>query len=256
MMSSGHCKDRKHFVLVHGACHGAWSWYKLKPLLESAGHNVTAVDLAASGINMRKIDDVNTMEDYTQPLLQLLARTPPNQKVILVGHSLGGLNLAQATDEYPQKVERNVFVSAFLPDTEHRPSYYDEMTPRSAWMDTRFEPSGNKTSMLFGPMFLTYKLYQRSPVKDLELAKSLVRPSSLFLEDLSRQKKFSKEGYGSVPRSYIVCTEDIAIPVDYQKWMIQNTPVKSVLTIEGADHMVMNSKPRKLFHALQKIANE
>ncbi|KAL7240066.1 hypothetical protein ACSBR2_005848 [Camellia fascicularis] len=31
-----------HFVLVHGACHGAWCWYKLKPLLESHGHKVTA----------------------------------------------------------------------------------------------------------------------------------------------------------------------------------------------------------------------
>ncbi|XP_047160328.1 salicylic acid-binding protein 2-like [Vigna umbellata] len=259
MMSWGHCKDRKHFVLVHGACHGAWSWYKLKPLLESAGHKVTALDLAASGINMRKIDDVNTFAVYNQPLLQLLATTLPNQKVILVGHSLGGLNLAHATDEYPQKVERNVLVSAFLPDTEHRPSYvlekYGERTPTSAWMDTKFEPSGNKTSMFFGPMFLTNKLYQRSPVQDLELAKSLVRPSSLFLEDLSRQKNFSKEGYGSVPRSYIVCTEDIAIPVDYQQWMIQNAAVNNVLTIKGADHMVMNSKPRQLFDALQNIAN-
>ncbi|KAG2408671.1 hypothetical protein LR48_Vigan123s002800 [Vigna angularis] len=259
MMSWGHCKDRKHFVLVHGACHGAWSWYKLKPLLESAGHKVTALDLAASGINMRKIDDVDTFAVYNQPLLRLLATTLPNQKVILVGHSLGGLSLAHATDEYPQKVERNVFVSAFLPDTEHRPSYvlekYGERTPTSAWMDTKFEPSGNKTSMFFGPMFLTNKLYQRSPVQDLELAKSLVRPSSLFLEDLSRQKNFSKEGYGSVPRSYIVCTEDIAIPVDYQQWMIQNAAVNNVLSIKGADHMVMNSKPRQLFDALQNIAN-
>lgn len=39
----------KHFVLVHGLCHGAWCWYKLAPLLEAAGHRVTAVDLAASG---------------------------------------------------------------------------------------------------------------------------------------------------------------------------------------------------------------
>ncbi|GLT49958.1 hypothetical protein SLA2020_234790 [Shorea laevis] len=29
---------QSHFILVHGVCHGAWSWYKLKPLLESAGH--------------------------------------------------------------------------------------------------------------------------------------------------------------------------------------------------------------------------
>ncbi|EXB63678.1 hypothetical protein L484_027021 [Morus notabilis] len=39
-------KIAKHFVLVHGSCHGGWSWYKLVPLLKSAGHAVTALDLA------------------------------------------------------------------------------------------------------------------------------------------------------------------------------------------------------------------
>ncbi|KAJ8533657.1 hypothetical protein K7X08_006981 [Anisodus acutangulus] len=44
-------KLSKHFVLVHGSCHGAQSWYKLMALIRSSGHNVTAIDLAASGIN-------------------------------------------------------------------------------------------------------------------------------------------------------------------------------------------------------------
>ncbi|CAL1399574.1 unnamed protein product [Linum trigynum] len=42
---------RRHFVLVHEACFGAWSWYKMLPLLASTGHNVTAIDLAASSID-------------------------------------------------------------------------------------------------------------------------------------------------------------------------------------------------------------
>ncbi|KAL9326999.1 hypothetical protein ACSQ67_007644 [Phaseolus vulgaris] len=123
MMSSGHCKDNKHYVLVHGGCHGAWSWYKLKPLLESAGHKVTVLDLAASGINMQKIEDVHTFSQYTEPLLQLLAKIPPNEKVILVGHSLGGLNIALAMEKFPEKILACVFVTAFVPDTEHSPSY-------------------------------------------------------------------------------------------------------------------------------------
>jgi len=123
MMSAGHCIDRKHFVLVHGVCHGAWSWYKVKPLLESAGHKVTTLDLAASGINMHNIDNVNTFAQYTEPLLQLLATTSSNEKVILVAHSLGGLNIALAMDKFPQKVAVGVFLTAFAPDTEHNPSY-------------------------------------------------------------------------------------------------------------------------------------
>jgi pimeloyl-ACP methyl ester carboxylesterase len=67
--------------------------------------------------------DVHTLHDYTQPLLDLLASLPPNQKVVLVGHSLGGFNLALAIDKYPEKVAVGVFVTAVMPDTTHKPSY-------------------------------------------------------------------------------------------------------------------------------------
>ncbi|KAF0923473.1 hypothetical protein E2562_006362 [Oryza meyeriana var. granulata] len=34
----------KHFILVHGLCHGAWCWYKVVTMLCSVGHRVTALD--------------------------------------------------------------------------------------------------------------------------------------------------------------------------------------------------------------------
>lgn len=114
---------KTHFVLVHGSCHGAWCWYKLMPRLQLAGHRVTAVDLAASGIHPSKIEDLASLSDYTQPLLNLLASLPASETVVLVGHSYAGLNLALALDLFPQKVSLAVFLTAFLPDTHHRPSY-------------------------------------------------------------------------------------------------------------------------------------
>ncbi|MCE3049578.1 Salicylic acid-binding protein 2 [Datura stramonium] len=116
-------KQGKHFVLVHGACHGGWSWYKLKPLLEAAGHKVTALDLAASGIDLRKIEEVRTLHDYTLPLIELMESLPQEEKVILVGHSLGGMNLGLAMEKYPQKIYAAVFLAAFMPDSTHMSSY-------------------------------------------------------------------------------------------------------------------------------------
>ncbi|XP_023926568.2 salicylic acid-binding protein 2 [Quercus suber] len=257
-------KVQKHFVLVHGACHGAWSWYKLKPRLESAGHRVTALDLAASGINRKAIQDVHTMYEYTEPLLEFLASLPPNEKVVVVGHSLGGLNIALAMDKYPEKVAVGVFMAAFMPDTKHKPSYvleqYNERTPAEAWLDTQFSDYGSanqpSTSMFFGPKFLSLKLYQLSPNEDFELATTLARPGSLFLDDLSKAKNFSNEGYGSVPQVYVVCDQDLGIPVEFQRWMIKNGVPKDVMEINGADHMAMLSKPDELCHCLLETAHK
>ncbi|XP_020239377.1 salicylic acid-binding protein 2 [Cajanus cajan] len=260
-MSSGNCMDRKHYVLVHGACHGAWCWYKLKPLLESAGHKVTVLDLAASGINMQKIEDVETFSEYSEPLLQLLATLPTNEKVVLVGHSLGGLNIALAMDQFPEKIAVGVFLTAVIPDTEHRPSYvlekFIESIPAENWLDSEFSQSGNKSIVVFGHKFLSEQLYQASSIEDRELAKTLLRPGSLFIEDLSQQKNFSKQGYGSVPLAFIVCTEDLGIPLNFQHWMIQNAGINvDVVEIKGADHMAMLSKPQQLCDSLQQIATK
>ncbi|KAI9089335.1 hypothetical protein K1719_029614 [Acacia pycnantha] len=252
--------EKKHYVLVHGACHGAWSWYKLKLRLESAGHRVTALDMAASGIHPSKIEDLATMSDYSEPLLKFLASLPPNEKVVLVGHSLGGFNLAVASDRFPDKVSLAVFSAAFMPDTHHKPSYvldqYIERTPPEGWMDTQFRECGSITTMLFGPQFLSSKLYQLSSTEDLELVKALIRPGSMFVDDLSRAKNFSKKGYGSVPRGYIVCKEDMAIPLKFQRWMIENFGVNETVEIKDADHMSILSKPQELCDALLAISSK
>ncbi|KDP31868.1 hypothetical protein JCGZ_12329 [Jatropha curcas] len=257
-------KKQKHFVLVHGACHGAWCWYKLKPRLESAGYRVTALDLAASGINMKAIQEIQTFGDYSKPLLEFLASLQSDERVILVGHSLGGLNLALAMEKFPEKISVAVFLTAFLPDSVHQPSFvlqkYNERTPSEAWLDTQFLPYSTSlphlSTMFFGPKFLSSKLYQLTPIEDLELAKTLTRPSSLFQHDLSMAKKFSSEGYGSVKKVYIRCEEDKAIPKEFQEWMIENNPVEEVIKMEGVDHMPMFCKPQQLCNSLSQIADK
>ncbi|KAK1587754.1 hypothetical protein Q3G72_016496 [Acer saccharum] len=256
-------KNQKHFVLVHGGNHGAWCWHKLKPLLEAAGHRVTALDMAASGINMKAIQDVHTLGEYTEPLLETLASLPDNEKVILVGHSLGGLNCALAADKFPEKISVAVFLTAFMPDTAHKPSYvmdkFCEMISADHWLDTQFAPYNDSSksslmSFLFGPKFLTSILYQLSPIEDLELAKLLIRPGSLFLDDLSNSNNFTSEGYGKVNRVYIICEDDEGMPKEFLQWMIDNYPVKHVMKIKGADHMGMLSKPQELCDCLFEIA--
>ncbi|PNX83018.1 polyneuridine-aldehyde esterase [Trifolium pratense] len=111
--------------------------------------------------------------------------------------------------------------------------------------------------MLFGPKFLSNKLYQQSSTEDLELAKTLLRPGSLFIEDLIQQKNlFSKQGYGSVPRAFVVCKDDLGIPLKFQHWMIQNAGINDVLEIKGADHMAMLCKPQQLYDSLNQISTK
>ncbi|CAK8539792.1 unnamed protein product [Lathyrus sativus] len=253
-------KQQKHFVLVHGVCMGAWNWYKLIPQLESIGHKVTALNLAACGTNTHKIEDVHTFADYSKPLLEFLASLDPNEKVILVGHSFGGMSTALAMEKFPEKIAVGIFIAAFIPDTIHQPSYviqeYIERYPASGWLDSEVLFDGTKMVILPGINFLSTKFFQLCSIEDLELLKLLKRVGSFFIEDLSEAKNFSKKGYESVHRVYVVANEDLAIPVEFQQWMIQNAGIDVVNVINGADHMAMLSKPQELRVCLLDIVEK
>ncbi|XP_010453058.1 PREDICTED: alpha-hydroxynitrile lyase-like [Camelina sativa] len=249
--------ERKHhFVLVHNAFHGAWIWYKVKPLLESAGHRVTAVELSASGIDPRPIQAVDNFDEYSKPLIETLKSLPENEGVILVGSSFGGISIALAADIFPAKIKVLVFLNAFLPDTTHLPSHVLDkyMELPGGLEDCEFSShqtrNGTMGLMKMGPKFMKTRLYQNCPIEDYELAKMLHRQGLFFQEDLSKQEKFSVEGYGSVQRVYVMSSEDKAIPCDFIRWMFDNFNVSKVYEIDGGDHMLMLSKPQQLLNTL------
>ncbi|CDY38951.1 BnaA04g13720D [Brassica napus] len=241
-------KSKKHFVLVHAGCHGAWSWYKVKTLLEAAGQCVSAIDLAASGINTTR----------------MMGSLASEEKVILVAHSMGGIPAALAADIFPCKSAAIVFLTSSMPDTKNHPAYVFEKvhnndSKSSYFLDTVFGSYGTcdrpLQTILFGPKFLAEKFYQLSPVEDLELAKLLVRVNPLVTNNLAGTRRFSEEGYGSIPRIYTICEEDNIIPKEYQRWIISNFPPREVIKIKDADHMPMISKPQELCACLLKIAD-
>lgn len=111
----------KHFVLIHGTCHGAWCWYKLLSLLKLAGHRATALDLGAAGVNPKQLNEVTSLSDYVQPLMDFMSSLPQQERVILVGHSYAGLCISLAMESFPQKISVAVFLTAYMPHHKSPP---------------------------------------------------------------------------------------------------------------------------------------
>ncbi|CAN1228501.1 Methyl jasmonate esterase 1 [Linum grandiflorum] len=255
-------QKQRHFVLVHGACHGAWCWYKVVPLLEQAGHRVTALDLAASGIDRKQVSDVGSISEYHEPLMEFMESV--KEQVVLVGHSMGGLGISVAAMErFPDKVCVGVFVSATMPSPHPGLPYsalmQKQVFNRIDYMDNQFSyddgPDNPPTTVLLGRTAMSTKLYQLSPAEDLTLGMMLIRPVGLFKDsEVDAETVLTRGRYGSVPRVYVVCEEDEMMKVEKQRWMIENNPTDDVKAISGADHMVMFSKPHHLCSYLLEIA--
>ncbi|KAM7470700.1 hypothetical protein LguiA_008883 [Lonicera macranthoides] len=248
-----------HFVLVHGACLGAWSWFKLVPLLTAYGHNVSALDLAASGIDSRQVTDIPSMADYFQPLTDFMAALPPQEKVVLVGHSLGGLAISYSMELFPEKISVAVFVTASMPGPNYNISALNqdqaETSTNINQPDNRNLNINGTAAFIFGPQFLKSKLFQNSPVEDWVLANLLGRLLRVYSEqDKSNVLTLSTSKYGSVNRVFIVSGQDKVVLPSFQRLMTTRNPPTEIQEIATSDHMVMMSTVDELFIRLNNIS--
>lgn len=254
-----------HFVLVHGACHGAWCWYKLSDLLKKAGHRVTALDLVGAGINRKDGEGIRSLAEYHQPLADFMKALPANgdhgteseEKVILVGHSMGGVDLTCMMDQFPHKIAAAVFLTAFMPLPGTTPlQLIDQVYQRNkTWADTEFkygldgQPS-KPTSFKFGSNFAREYLYQNCSSEDITLAESLLRSMPALDEEVA----YSSENYGRVPRAFIVAKQDKGIWEELQRKMIADNPPDRIYELEESDHSPFFSCPARLAQILQEIS--
>ncbi|KAL6613855.1 hypothetical protein ACP70R_036125 [Stipagrostis hirtigluma subsp. patula] len=267
-MENGKIKVKgQHFVLVHGLCHGAWCWYKVATALRSAGHRVTALDMAACGASAVRVEEVRSFEEYSRPLLDALAAVPPGEKVVLVGHSYGGHCLALAMETHPEKVAVAVFVAASMPVAGRPMSLFmkqhlKENSGADYFVDCKFgmvERGSEKLAetFLLGPEWMSQRMYQLSPPEDFTLAKMLVRPAQMFLEDeaMTGESVLTEGRYGAVSHVYIVAEEDKTLLAEDQRRVAASGGAGvEVRTIEGADHMPMFSKPAELAELILEVA--
>ncbi|KAL6613859.1 hypothetical protein ACP70R_036129 [Stipagrostis hirtigluma subsp. patula] len=264
-MEEGGKKHQHHFVLVHGVCHGAWCWYKVATALRSAGHRVTALDMAGCGARPGRGEEVASFEEYSRPLLDAMAALPEGEKAVLVAHSFGGQSMALAMERHPDKVTVAVFVTATMPAAGKPMSFAFEQLSQGKgpdfFMDCKMEiigdPQNPDKTFLFGPEYSALRVYQLSPPEDLTLGMALVRPSRRFLNDATmRGDVLTAERYGAVRRVYVVAEDDEWKPAEMQRRMASWNPGTEVRSLPGADHMPMFSKPRELSELLMEIANK
>lgn len=239
----------KHYVLVHGSWHGAWNWYQVETLLELAGQTVTTVDLPAHGIDGANPGTV-TLADYAQAVIDRIDAI--DGQVILVGHSLGGITLSTVAEARPQKIEKLVYLAAFLlPDgvsaLEAASQDPDSLAVQNLIIDS------NAGTVDIDRTDLREIFYASSPPSEVTLASALLRlePLAPVVTPLS----LTPQNFGSVRRFYITTLQDRAISPPVQEMMYTQTPVEKVYKM-NTDHSPFFSKPVQLTQILLDIASQ
>ncbi len=238
-------RNPAHFVLVHGAWHGAWCWYKITAALEAAGHRATTIDLPSAGIDGTPASTV-TLHAQADRVIELLdTLTTP---VILVGHSAGGPVISTVAEARPERIAKLVYVTAYL-----LPAGSSIVSVIAG--DPGSRVSANLVGRPDGTVFVKAEgvrdvFYGTSDDADVSLARSLLKPIG-FLPTTTPVAVGA--AFASVRRFYVACRRDHAITHDFQQTMYAALPCERVFTI-NSDHSPFFSRPAALLRALGAIA--
>ena len=102
------------YVLVHGAWHGGWCWQRVTPLLRAAGHEVLTPTLTGLGERSHLANSAIDLNTHIQDVVNVL-EYEDLRKVILVGHSYGGMVITGVSERVPERLTHLVYLDAFVP---------------------------------------------------------------------------------------------------------------------------------------------
>ena len=235
-------------VLLHGFWHGTWCWSQVLAELASRARTATPVDMAGHGLNARRpasalarpfdpaafATEVSPVADVTLDaagdlLVAQLKQIGGGRPCVLVAHSMGGAVATRAAQQAPELVAHVVYLTAFMPGSGLPAVVYaqsedntGELVLPSLCADPvavgalRLDPGSND---------LAYRdILRRAFYNDVEPERAEAAIALLCCDAAAGiaigATVLTADGWGSVPRTYVVCTLDNAIRPALQRRFI------------------------------------
>jgi len=238
------------FVLVHGTFSGGWIWEPLAKRLRAAGHIVEAPDLPGSGEDNTPASGV-TLDTCAARVCGVLKRS--SQPSLLVGNSMGGLIATQAAARCPDPVAALVYVAAFAPqngqsllDLTRLPEGAGDQVQANIVVEgvppVATMPAAASRDALYGSC------------TDDVAAWAVARQRPQAVAPFATPVSIPPGVLANIPRYYVLCLRDRAIPPALQRRMSRESPCAEVIELD-TDHTPHLSTPAQLADALDRFAN-
>ena len=188
-----------------------------------------------------------SIDVYSDKVIEAIATV--NEKVILVGHSMGGMVITAVAEKVPAKISKLVYIGAFLPASGQSLSDL-AMTDPDSKLGPLLKPSADQLTLDVKRDSLTWLFINdgNQTVKQEVIDNYRAEPAIPFTNKLV----LTKEGFGSVNKVYVKTLQDIVISPGLQDRMIAGAGIKTVLTV-NTSHSPFLSQPHEVSNLLLSI---
>ncbi|MFD0981352.1 alpha/beta fold hydrolase [Tropicimonas aquimaris] len=234
-------------VLVHGAWGQAAGWSDVVEALRRLGHLVEAVDLPGHGSDPAPLGRV-TLDDCGRAVAAVLAEGEP---AVLVGHSMGGMVISAAAERAPEAIRQLVYLAAFLPRDGDSLTALKRREPETIGPAIRRGPESGTT--VLDPDVAAEILFQDANPAQRERGLALLGAESNAVQ--TDPVSLTARRFGSVPRSYVVCTEDRTVTSWLQWRMASESPCRALRELD-CGHFPQLTRAEELAGILSELAED
>ena len=223
-------------LLVHGAWSGGWMWDQILGPLRERGVRVEVIEqLPSAGTDAARLGDLSADAEHVRARLDAAAGP-----VVLCGHSYGGMVITDVADH--PAISHTIYLAAFWPPEGQSllDLFGDDALPE--WIVDREDGSLAITDDV--------ALARQALFADLDADDAAQAHRQLVLQSASSFESKSSAPARSHPVTYLVCTEDQAVPVPAPEAMA--AAADHTIRIQGA-HCPQLSQLDELTDALTGV---
>ncbi len=233
------------YVLVHGAWADESAWGFVRNQLATKA-NVVVVNLPAHGADNTYGVGVG-LSDYVKTVSAAI--NAQQGKVVLVGHSMAGAVISQVAENLPNKIDKLIYVSAYLPKNGENVSGITNKFLNNKPIEV-FEFNKDYTLVGIKKDALANVVCADCPdyMKEVLVKYHRAEPVKGLNDNVTLGAKFA-----AIPKFYISTKNDYAVPYALQQQMIKdNGTVRKVYEM-ATSHLPFVAQPQEFLKILTSI---
>jgi pimeloyl-ACP methyl ester carboxylesterase len=261
-------------VFVHGYALNLDCWHFQRKALRGR-HRLVFYDQRSHGRSMRSDDAHSNIEQLGRDLKRVIDKVAPRGRVVLVGHSMGGMSIMALAEQSPRLFGKRVVGVALLATSA---GDLDQVTlglpGRAGRMLHRIGPSalatlarapavverGRKAGSEFAYM-LTQRYAFGGPVApeiadftEQMLAATPIGVIAAFFPGFAEHNRYAALAALRHVRVLVIgASEDRMTPAAHSREIVQRLPSAYALDLDGAGHMVMLECAEDVNEALEEL---
>jgi pimeloyl-ACP methyl ester carboxylesterase len=227
--------DSPTLLLVHGGWAGAWMWEPVLDPLRAHGVDAEVIErLPSVGEDLARLGDLHADAEHVHERIDAIGGP-----VVLCGHSYGGMVITEVADH--PAISESIYLAAFWP-----PAGQSLLDIAGGELPDWIIDRGDDSCVVTDDVARAHQAL----FADLDADRATQAHKQFLPQASSTFATPSRAPNRSHPVTYILCTEDQAIPLAAQEAM--SASAESTIRLRS-DHCPQLSHPEELAHALAEV---